>query len=250
MSKTTNGTTQPIRNSMNIEIWSDVMCPFCYLGKRKFELALEQFPKRDHVQVVWKSFLLQPDLKTDPAVNVHDYLSESKGFPVEKARHLNGQITEAGERVGLEYNFDRVIVANTMNAHRLLHIAKEQEVQDAMKERLLKAYFTDGMNVDDTGTLVELGVEAGVSGEGLSELLESDTYIREVREDIADSRKLGVRGVPFFLFNRRYAVSGAQDPAVFLQTLEKSFSEWREQHPEILLEVAEGESCTPEEGCE
>ena len=234
---------------MNIEIWSDVMCPFCYLGKRKFENALAMFPEKDKVNVIWKSFLLNPDLKTDTSISIYEYLSREKGFDIEEAKEMNGHITQSARLVGLDYNFDKVIVANTFKAHILLHYAGKQGLQNDVKERLLKAFFTDGRNVDDITTLLEIAIEAGLKTNALAEALENESYVDEVREDIYEAHQFGIRGVPFFIFDRKYGVSGAQESPVFLQTLEKSFSEWRKTNPEIGLEIIGGESCSADGTC-
>ena len=132
---------------MKVEIWSDVMCPFCYIGKRKFENALAQFPQRDEVEVVWKSFQLNPFLKTDPSKNTVEHLAEAKGWSLQQAQEATQYVTDIAQKVGLTYNMDKAVVANSFDAHRFLHLAKEHGVQDAAKERVLKAYFTEGVNI-------------------------------------------------------------------------------------------------------
>ncbi len=236
-------------NKMNIEIWSDVMCPFCYLGKRKFENALTQFAEKDNVNVLWKSFLLNPDLKTDTSISIYEYLSKTKGFEIDQAKEMNEHISQSARQVGLEYKFDKVIVANTFKAHILLHYANKQGKQNDVKERLLKAFFTDGRNVDDNMTLLEIASKAGLKTDTLAEALENELYVDEVREDIYEAQQFGIRGVPFFVFDRKYGISGAQESPVFLQTLEKSFSEWRKTNPEIGLEIIAGESCSVDGTC-
>lgn len=235
---------------MTVEIWSDIMCPFCYLGKRKFENALIQFNDKDNVNVLWKSFQLQPDLITDTSINIHRYLSQIKGVDIEKAIQMNEQVSQSAKQVGLVYNFDKMIVANTLKAHIMLHLAQKQGRQNEVKERLLKAYFTDGRNVDDIETLLEIWKEAGLKSETLSHDLEDEIYIDEVREDIYEARQSGIHGVPFFVFNRKYAISGAQESSIFLQTLEKAFTGWRENNPENIPEVIKGQTCTPDSTCE
>ena len=234
---------------MTIEIWSDVMCPFCYLGKRKFENALTQFAEKDSVNVIWKSFLLNPDLKTDTSISIYEYLSKAKGIGIEQAKEMNKHITQSGKLVDVEYNFDKVIVANTFKAHILLHCANNQGKQNEVKERLLKAFFTEGRNVDDISVLLEIGNEAGLKTDTLAEALDNESYIDEVREDIYEAQQFGIRGVPFFVFDRKYGVSGAQETPVFLETLKKSFAEWRKMNPEIHMEIIHGESCDIDGTC-
>jgi predicted DsbA family dithiol-disulfide isomerase len=238
-----------VSDKMIIEIWSDIMCPFCYLGKRKFEKALEQFPGNGDVEVVWKSFQLNPDLRTDPTISIHEYLSAVKGIDPARARQMNDNVMNSAREAGLEYNFDKVVVANTFKAHMLLHFAKRQGKQGEMKEALLRAYFTDGKNMDDTDTLTELAFTAGLKVEGLPSLFDDEAFIDEVREDFYEARQFGIRGVPFFVFNRKYAVSGAQDSEVFSEILGKSFAEWRSKNPAAGMEVVEGESCDLNGNC-
>ena len=215
------------KNKMKVEIWSDVMCPFCYIGKRKFEAALNQFPEKENVQLIWKSFQLSPDMKTDPGKNINQFLAAHKGISLQEAKHMNDRVTQLAAKVGLVYNFDTAIVANSFNAHRLVHFAKHHGKQNEAEEQLFKAYFTDGKNTDDISTLIQLGAEIGLDTAALKTALETNMYAEDVKADIYEARQIGVRGVPFFVFNRTYAVSGAQESPVFLQTLEKSFAEWR-----------------------
>lgn len=235
---------------MKIEVWSDIMCPWCYIGKRRFEEVLAQFPEGSQLEIEWKSFQLNPELETDPSVKVHEYLSQKFGVDTDQAKQMNRQVTEVAAGAGLDYQLDRAVLANTFNAHRLLHYAKTQGKQNEAKERLLRAYFTEGKNVDDLSVLTALAKEVGLDEQEVTKVLESNTYSDDVRGDIRESRQLGVRGVPFFVFDRKYGVSGAQQTQVFLQTLEKSFSEWRENHPEIDLERSEGKVCTPDGACD
>lgn len=234
---------------MTVEIWSDVACPFCYMGKRKFELALEEFEDRDRIRVEWKSFQLQPDMETDTTIRIHDYLAQAKGFPVEEARRMNEQVTEAGRRVGLTYHFDQVVVANTFKAHNLLQVAKRQNLQNETEEALFKAYFTEGKNIDDIPTLIGIGKEAGLDVEGLEEILETEAFGPQARADMEEARQMGVRGVPFFVLNRKYGVSGAQEPTVFLQALQTAFSEWRKDNPQIEV-IAKGQNCDTDGQCD
>lgn len=201
------------------------MCPFCYVGKRKFENALSQFNHKHDINVVWKSFQLMPDVVTDPDLSTHEFLAGEKGFSVERAKEMNSYVAEMGSQVGLKYNFDKVKVANTFNAHRFLHYAKAQGKQDEAEEALFYAHFTAGENVDDFNTLEKIGEELEFDAGKLREMLDSNAYADEVKADIREAQQIGVRGVPFFVFNRKYAVSGAQDSSVFLDALEKSYSE-------------------------
>jgi predicted DsbA family dithiol-disulfide isomerase len=205
---------------MKVEIWSDVMCPFCYIGNRKFELALNQFEGKENVHVVWKSFQLNPDLKTNPDKNINQYLAEIKGWTVEHAIQMNDHVTQIANEVGLKYNMDKALVANSFDAHRFSHLAKKYNLQNEAEEQLFKAYFTDGKNTADFETLIQLGAEIGLDAGEIKQMLESDDYSEAVRMDIYEAQQIGVSGVPFFLFIDKYTITGAQDSSVFLQAME------------------------------
>jgi len=197
------------------------MCPFCYIGKRKFEAALAQFDTNEAIEIEWKSFLLSPELKTDPSKNSHQFLAEHKGISLEEATGMNDYVTNMAAQVGLTYNLDKSVVANSFNAHRFLHFAKQNGKQQEAEELVFKAYFTDGKNVDDAQTLMDIAAGLGLDTQALATAMAGGAYVEDVLADIDEAQQLGVRGVPFFVFDRKYAVSGAQDPVVFLETLEK-----------------------------
>jgi predicted DsbA family dithiol-disulfide isomerase len=220
------------KNKMEVEIWSDVMCPYCYLGKRKFEMALSQFKGNANIDIIWKSYQLSPDMITAPDKSIHQYLAEHKGISVERAKGFNDQVTNSAKQVGLIYNFDKAIPANSFKAHRLSHLAKQHDLQNELEEKLFTAYFTDGLNIDDIPTLVQIGVELGMDEREVKTVLESDQYAEEVRKDIYEAHQVGVKGVPFFVFDNKYAVSGAQESAVFSEVLEKAYSAWQIVNPQ------------------
>lgn len=235
---------------MKIEIWSDVVCPFCYIGKRKMEKALQKFPFASHVEIEWKSFQLNPDLQTNPNISTVEHLAQSKGWSLEQTREISSNVVAMAKEEGLTFDFDRAVVANTKNAHRLIHLAKESGKQDAMKERLLQAYFSEGRNVDDFETLLELGKEVGLDEKNIEALLNSNQYEDAVNQDIYESRLIGVRGVPFFVLDRKFGISGAQPDEVFDQTLEKAWAEFAKNNP--VLDIAsstDGESCDVDGNC-
>lgn len=234
---------------MKVEIWSDVMCPFCYIGKRRFEDALKQFNGKDEIEIEWKSFQLNPAMKTDPTANISQYLADIKGWTLEYAQNMNAHVTEMAAEVGLTYDFDRAVVANSFKAHRFSHLAKQHGLGDAAEEALFKAYFTLGKNTDDTGTLADLGEEIGLDRSEVITVLNSDTYADDVKKDIAEAGELGIRGVPFFVMNGKYAVSGAQAVPVFSETLEKAFGEWQQESQRPDFEIIEGPTCGPDGDC-
>lgn len=205
---------------MKVEIWSDVMCPFCYIGKRRFENALKQFSEKEKVQVEWKSYQLNPDLVTESNKNLNEYLSETKGWTIDYVRKLNERIIAMAQQEGLTYNFDHVIVANSFDAHRLSHLAKKYNLQNELEEKLFSAYFTEGKNTGDKETLAQLGVEVGLDADEAKEILNGKNFTDEVRQDIYEAQQLGISGVPFFLFNNKYAISGAQETKTFIQALD------------------------------
>lgn len=214
---------------MLIEVWSDIACPFCYIGKRRLQGALERFPQRDEVRVEWRSFQLQPQLVTDASLRINEYLAKSKGMPLAQVEQMQARVREMGAGEGIAFAMDRVVVANTFNAHRLLQWAQSEGRGDAMKERLMRAYFEEGANVDDAATLRALAVDAGLDSAQAATLLAGDGFADEVRRDIAEARQQRISGVPFFVFDRAYAVSGAQPPELFDQALARAHAEWRDR---------------------
>lgn len=233
---------------MKVEIWSDVMCPFCYIGKRRFETALNQFDHRDDIEIEWKSFQLNPQMKTDPGKNINQYLAEIKGWDIDYAREMNAHVTQMAAEEGLDYRFDKAVVANSFDAHRLIQFAKTKGLGDAAEERLFRAYFTEGKNTADHDTLVGLGEEIGLKGDAIRELLAGSDFSEAVRKDIREAGQVGVRGVPFFVLDRKYAVSGAQAADTFLGALTTAHSEWKKENT-TALEVIDGPACQPGQVC-
>jgi len=237
-------------SKMQVEIWSDVMCPFCYIGKRKFEAALSQFVHKENIEVIWKSYMLNPEMKTDTNKNSIVALAEHKGISIEESKEMHKYVVEMATNAGLKYNMDKTISANSFNAHRLTHYAKSQGKQLEIEEKLFEAYFILGKNIDDTNTLIGLGESVGLSKETLVKVIKGNDYAEDVRKDVYEAQQVGVRGVPFFVFDRKYAVSGAQESAVFLQSLQKSFDEWQKTNPDKAMKVINGKVCEPEKECE
>ena len=235
---------------MKIEIWSDVVCPFCYIGKRKIEKALDKFPHKDKVEIEWKSFQLNPDQETNPHITTVEHLAQTKGWSLEQTREITANVENMAAAQGLEFDFDKAVVANTKNAHRLIHLATEWGKGGEMKERLLSAYFSEGKNVDDAATLISLAKEVGLAEEEVKKMLESDQFKQAVDQDIYESRQLGVKGVPFFVLDRKFGISGAQPDSVFDQTLEKAWAEYAKENPVLKMTgAADGESCDLEGNC-
>jgi predicted DsbA family dithiol-disulfide isomerase len=222
---------------MKVEIWSDVMCPFCYIGKRKFEAALEQFPQKDKIEIEWKSFQLNPAMKTEPGKSINDYLAEVKGWSPEYAAQMNDHVSAIAAEVGLEYNMDKAVVANSFDAHRFVQYAKTKGKGDAAEEQLFKAYFTDGKNTADHDTLLELGTQIGLDAVELKSVLDGKQFSEQVMNDVYEAQQVGARGVP-------------QQPETLLGALEKSVSEWEKANPEPLISLADGANCTIDGECD
>ena len=235
---------------MNVEIWSDVMCPFCYIGKRKFEQALAQFPDKEYIHIEWKSFELNPGLKTNTSKSVMQYLAEAKGISLVQAQEMMDYANNIAAQVGLTYHMEQAVLANSFNAHRFSHFAKAHGKQHEAEEQLFKAYFTLSKNTDDHDTLLELGAEIGLDTAELKQVLQSNRYADAVKADEYEAQQLGVRGVPFFVFDRKVAVSGAQDPNTFLGALTQTYNEFRKNNPIPKLQVIEGAVCKPDGTCE
>ncbi|GAB3330955.1 DsbA family oxidoreductase [Larkinella ripae] len=234
---------------MKVEIWSDVMCPFCYIGKRKFESALDQFDHKESIEIVWKSFQLNPAQETNPDQSITEYLAEAKGWTLGYAKQMNDYVTNMAAEVGLQYDFDKAVVANSFDAHRVVQLAKKHGKGDAMEERLFRAYFTEGLNTADHATLLQLGTDIGLDETEVKQVLATHQYAGDVKRDIAEARQVGVTGVPFFVFNQKYAVSGAQAPETFLGALKKSFGEWTDAKATVSPVTIEGPVCTPKGDC-
>lgn len=243
-----SGTAAP---KMTVEIWSDIMCPFCYIGKRHYEIALQNFADSHHVEVVWKSFQLDPSipLEVEKGVSVSQYLSSRKGIPMDQVKVMHERVTQMASNAGLEYHLDNTVLFNSLKAHRIIQLAKTKGLGDLAEETLFHAYFTETKDLGDVDVLVALGKSIGLTEEEVRTALTSEVYGRLISDDIEEAQQIGVNGVPFFVFDRKYAVSGAQPPAAFVQTLEKSFGEWRAAHPATNLSVADGPLCTPD-GCD
>ena len=235
---------------MKIEIWSDVICPFCYIGKRNFETALEQFADKKNIEVIWKSFQLDPAIPEVATESYTDYLVKRKGMAVEQVQGMLSNVTQMATQVGLDYHLDQSIIVNSLKAHQLIQFAKSKNLGNEAEERLFKAFFIEGKNIADTETLVQLGKDFGLDESEIKAILEDEKYKYEIAQDIQEAQNIGVTGVPFFVFDRKYAVSGAQPAEAFLETLNKSFVEWRKSNPEAILEITEGNSCTVDGKCD
>ena len=206
---------------MQVDIWSDIRCPFCYIGKRHFETALADFGGRNEVQVTWHSFELDPGMQTDRSLSIYEYLAKAKQISLEESKDLHKRVTAMARAGGLEYDFDRVVVAHSFNAHRLIQFARVAGKAELAEEALFRAYFTEGMDISDLSALVRIGEQIGLAGEQVRAMLDSGAYADEVWYDQRLARETGIQAVPFFLFEDKFAVSGAQPVEVFEQAFRR-----------------------------
>ena len=204
---------------MQIDIWSDIACPWCYIGKRRLETALTDHPQRDDIQVTWHSYQLDPSLPEHYEGTEADYLASRKGMPVEQVREMFGHVAEQAAGEGLAYDFDRLVVANSARAHELLHLAKERGLGDEVKEALLSGHFEHGLDSGDVDALARVGADAGLDEGEVRAALADGRYKAAVASDIDMARQIGVTGVPFVVVDMKYAVSGAQPPEVFREVV-------------------------------
>jgi predicted DsbA family dithiol-disulfide isomerase len=206
---------------MKIEIWSDIMCPFCYIGKRQLETALAEFPNGDF-EIEWKSFQLDPTIMPQSGKDVYTFLAERKGISVEQSVEMHKGVTERAKSVGLDYHFDKAIISNSLTSHRIIQLAKTKKLGDEMEEIFFKAYFTEGRDLNDAETLIELAVKAGLDSNEVQEVINNETlFLKDFKADISEAQEIGVQGVPFFVFDRKYAVSGAQPVEAFVNTIKE-----------------------------
>ena len=237
---------------MKIEIWSDIMCPFCYIGKRHLEQAMEALPFKNQVEIEWKSYQLNPDYYNTTNESTHEYLAKAKDMSVEQAKQMTGQVEEMAKNAGLSISFDKSIPANSFDAHRLLHFAKAKRLQHEAEEVLFHAQLVAGKDIAKLDELITLGGQIGLSKDELKQVLPSDEFGEAVRHDIYEARQIGVAGVPYFVFDQKYALSGAQPVETFTGAITQSFTEWKETQPKNELKSLnknDGAVCD-EDGCE
>ena len=229
---------------MDVEIWSDIACPWCYIGKRRFEKALSAFSHADAVTVTWRSFELDPSAPAETTGDVAARLAAKYGMSLDQAREMEANMTATAAGEGLDYHLDIRRSANSFDGHRLIHLASEQGFGDAMKERLLAAHFSEGALVSDHDTLVALATEVGLDPADARAMLGSDRFVDDVRADERAAHQIGISGVPTFVVDRRIGISGAQSPEVLLELLEQGW----EQSETGPVAASGGDSCSTD-GC-
>jgi predicted DsbA family dithiol-disulfide isomerase len=207
------------RKTLHVEVWSDIVCPWCYIGKRRLERALAGYEHADEVEVEWRSFQLDPSFPKGLQQPVYERLAGKMGGSITQVRAMTDRVKALAAEEGLAYDFDRSIMVNTMDAHRLLHLAKAHGLGTEAHERLMRAQLIEGETLDDVETLVRLGAEVGVPEQDARRVLAGDEYTKDVEDDIRQAAMLGATGVPFFVLNRKYGVSGAQPAETFLSAL-------------------------------
>ncbi|GGE30356.1 DSBA oxidoreductase [Pullulanibacillus camelliae] len=232
---------------MKIEVWSDFVCPFCYIGKRHLEEALKSLPDVSQVTIDYKSFELDPHSPKDSDGDIHASLAKKFGVSYEQAKAMNDRMTEQAKEAGLTYHFDTMIPTNTFDAHRLMHYAESFGKKAEMTERLLKAYFTDSKHIGDHETLSILAEEVGLNKEDVQAMLTGTDYADVVRQDEQEAQQLNVQGVPFFVINRKYAISGAQPIEVFSNALKKVH---QEEQPLMVLNETTDEAICADGSCQ
>lgn len=217
-----------MKQKMKIEVWSDTMCPFCYLGKNNYESALKVFEHSENVELVWHSFQLNPDFpdQTPERVSYYQYLADIKDLSYEQAKKLLNGIVDIAKKAGLNYNLDKAAMFNSMDVHRIIQKAKSKELADKAEERMFHAFFTEGEYLNDRGTLEKLGNEIGLTSEEVDDALSNEMYAYLVKQDMQEAANRGIDTVPTFVFNEKYSVIGAQPSEVFLETLQKSYEEY------------------------
>lgn len=208
---------------MEVEIWSDINCPWCYIGKRRFEAAMSNFDHAAGANVTWRSFELDPEAPAETAGNGATMLAEKYGVPLERARAMEQNVTQSAAGDGLEYNLEQARIGSSFDAHRVVHLAQRHGLQDAMQERLFHARFSEGRLVSDLETLVELASEVGLDGAEVRAMLAGEEFASEVRDDEAAAHQLGISGVPMFVVDRAYGMSGAQPAEQLLALLEHAW---------------------------
>lgn len=239
-------------NKLKVEVWSDVVCPFCYIGKRNYENTLKQFAYADEISLEFKSFQLDPNFKQNPneRLDLTKNLAEKYGKSIQEVEQMQAGITHAAKAAGLNFDFDKAITFNTFDAHRVAQVAKEKGLGNKLEEAFFSAYFTEGKDLGNPEVLLQTAIKTGLTKEDVEEALSQEKYANQVKTEINEAATLGISGVPFFVFDRKYGVSGAQPVEAFLQTLEVAHKEWKENQTPVFKNVVQGPSCDTDGNCD
>jgi len=212
---------------IKVEIWSDIVCPFCYIGKKKLEQAIEKLNALDQVDIVWHSYQLDPDFPLGKSIPSSEYLSQRKGYPVNRIREIHQQLVNQGNLYNIDFQFEKALSFNTGDAHRLWQWSRLSDKQAELKEELMKAYFTDGTDLSDTENLLAVAGRVGLDPLEAEKILKGKLFEEEVQMDIYQARQLGIQGVPYFLINEKAVISGAQPDQVFENILIAALNQFR-----------------------
>ncbi len=210
---------EEINNKITVEVWSDVVCPFCYVGKKKLEKAINELEANQQVEVIWKSFQLDPNFPKDQAFPSTQYLAERKGYPIDQVRAMSNNLANSGKNYNIDFHFDNALTFNTFDAHRLIHWSRKSKKSNELKEAFMKAYFTEGLNLSKKESLLSVVASVGLDEAEAQKVLDTDLFAEAVQKDIYQAQQVGVRGVPFFLINNKTTISGAQEDKVFEKAL-------------------------------
>lgn len=241
-----------IEQKMKVEVWTDIMCPYCYIGKIHYEIALQQFEHADEVELEWKAFQLNPELPDNgKGYPVTQYLTETAGLPQEKVDQMFAGIKQLADAAGVGFNLPNAIAANTRDAHRLIKLAATIGADSDVLRRLSKAYFEEAEDYSNQELLVAIGKEAGLEEGGIRSMLDGDDFLYEIKQDIQEMANLGFDTVPTFLMDRRQAIIGSEPAELFLKVLRKAYSHWKNR-TEVAEEIkmSRGKSCAPDGICE
>lgn len=236
---------------MKVEIWSDIVCPFCYIGKRNFENALKDFSAKEEIEVIWKSFQLNPDISSTEDNGLYEsYLSKKTGWSKEETQNAINSMNEMAKSVGLDYKLTHLKAINTFETQRIIQYVKLNNLGNEAEEEFFKAYFTEEKDLTKREVQLQILNKIGFSEDDLEKALTDDLYEKMVKADIAEAKQLQITGVPFFVFNRKYAISGAQPTDVFKQTIETAFEEWKKENPSNDFKIINGQQCDIDGNCE
>lgn len=238
-------------NQLLVEVWSDIVCPFCYIGKKNYELALSEFNFAQDIKLEFKSYMLDPNFEHNPEekYDLRQGLANKYGKTLAEVDQMQNHIIAMAQSVGLTFDFQNSYRFNTMNAHRILHKAKEKNIDTKLTEAFFSAYLEKGLNLAKIEVLKKVAQENGMLPEEIDEALTNDLYAYKVQQDLQEAAQLGISGVPFFVFNRKYGVSGAQPKEVFLQTMQQAHADWKNNQPQALEIKKGGAQCDIDGNC-
>lgn len=227
------------------------MCPFCWIGKNLYEKALAEFPYKDKIDTEWMSYQLDPDIPENMGerITTLEYLCKRKNMDSKDVLNMYKHIEEMGKQHGLDFYFDKTVVANTFKAHRILQLAKEKGLSDMAENKFFKACFNEGLDLGDDNVLIQIGQEVGLSEQDVKLALNDETYAYKVKQDVLEAHNIGLKGVPFFVFNRRYGISGAEPLHIFTQTLNQAYEDWERSNHSSEINVSSGQSCSIDGEC-